>query len=83
MSALRFCGMMEEPVVKASEMLINCNSQLAQRISSSAMRERCIINMEISPISSTAKSRSETPSMLFRHISSNPSSSASMRLSVS
>ena len=41
MSGFFFCGIRDEPVVYASAILMKLNSALAQRITSSARRERC------------------------------------------
>ena len=75
--------MMEEPVVKASLSSIYLNSQLDQRMISSAKRDRCIIRIASAESISRQKSRSDTPSMLFRQIPSKPRLAASMRRSVS
>ena len=40
-SGLRFCGMIDEPVEKASDSFTKPNCGLAQMISSSASRDRC------------------------------------------
>ena len=82
MSGFFFCGMMEEPVVKPSSSSMNWNSQLDQRISSSDRRDRCIMMSAQALISSTQKSRSETPSRLFSQIEEKPSFCASQTRSV-
>ena len=74
---------MEEPVVKLSESSTNLNSQLHQRMTSSEKRDRCIIRMDRADSSSMAKSRSETPSMLFIQTPLKPSFFASNTRSVS
>ena len=61
---------------------MNLNSQLAQRMISSENRLKCIIRMEMALISSTQKSRSDTPSMELRVMPSKPSFRASKRRSV-
>ena len=76
MSGFFFCGMMDEPVEKESDSVTNLNSQLHHRQISSLKRDRCIIRMDRSLISSSAKSRSDTPSMEFMQIPLKPSWSA-------
>ena len=65
MSGFFFWGIMDEPVEKRSSNVINRNSQLHHRQISSLSRDRCIMRMDSALINSRAKSRSETPSMLF------------------
>ena len=83
MSGFFFCGIMDEPVVNASESLTNLNSQEDHSTSSSESLLRCIISIASADKSSRQKSLSETPSMLLSAISSKPKSFASMRRSVS
>ena len=84
--ALEFDGItqnsIDEPVVKESSSSTKENSQLDQSIISSENLERCIMSIENALISSRQKSLSETPSMLFSHIPSNPSLSATYLRSV-
>ena len=76
-SGFFFWGIIDEPVVNASDNSTNPNSQDDHSTSSSESRDRCIITMAISAASSTQKSRSDTPSIEFRHTFSMPSFSAS------
>ena len=78
MSEFFFCGMMDEPVVYASESVTKPNSQLVQRMISSERRDRCIIRMDNALRNSAQKSRSDTPSSEFMQIPSKPSCAASM-----
>src|SRR2546425_37863 len=59
-SGLRFCGMIEEPVVKRSESSNRPQSGEHQITISSAKRERCTAVMAAAPSTSKTKSRSET-----------------------
>ena len=52
------------------------NSSLLQRMSSSHRRDMCMATVEQQKRYSSAKSRSETPSMEFPHTSAKPSRSA-------
>ncbi len=61
-SGLRFCGMIEEPVVKRSDSRTKPNCGVIQITISSARRERCMAEIEAAASVSSAKSRSETPS---------------------
>ncbi len=61
-SGLRFCGMIEEPVVKASDRATKPNCGVVHRTISSAIRDRCTMQMEAADRASSAKSRSDTPS---------------------
>ena len=76
MSGFFFWGMMDEPVENWSARVTKRNSQLHHRQISSEKRDRCIISMDRSESSSSAKSRSETPSRLFRLMPLKPSCSA-------
>ena len=73
-SGFFFCGMMLEPVEKASSSSTNLNSHEHQRMISSENRDRCTITMDKAAASSMQKSRSETPSRLLRIVSENPRS---------
>ena len=75
-SGFFFCGMMDEPVVKASSSSMNLNSQLHHKIISSLKRERCIMQVAMALHSSMQKSRSDTPSMELPHGAAKPSCSA-------
>ena len=59
-SGLRFCGMIDEPVVKRSESATKPNCGVAQSTISSAKRERCTAQIEAAESASSAKSRSAT-----------------------
>ena len=61
-SGLRFCGMIEEPVVKRSERWMKPNCGVIQNTISSASRDRCTAAIAPAASISSAKSRSETPS---------------------
>jgi hypothetical protein len=61
-SGLRFCGMMELPVVNASDSRMKPKGLLHQRIISSAKRERCMAQIAQADRYSSAKSRSDTAS---------------------
>src|SRR5215831_11784788 len=61
-SGLRFCGMMEEPVVKRSESEMRPTSGEHQITISSAKRDRCTAVMAAAASVSRTKSRSETAS---------------------
>ena len=82
MSGFFFCGIMLEPVVNESSSSTKRNSHDDQRITSSEKRERCVMMSEKAERSSTQKSLSETPSMLFSEMPSKPSISAVKRRSV-
>src|SRR5262249_27884982 len=64
-SGLRFCGMMEEPVVKRSESDMRPTSGEHQITISSAKRDRCTAVMAAAASVSSTKSRSETASSEF------------------
>src|ERR1700761_424964 len=59
-SGLRFCGMMDEPVEKASESFTKPNCGVVQRTISSAKRERCVAQIAAALKTSSTKSRSAT-----------------------
>ena len=82
MSGFFFCGVMDEPVVKPLSSSINWNSQLDHRMSSSESRDRCIMMSAQALMSSTQKSRSDTPSRLFSQMAEKPSFCASKARSV-
>ena len=76
MSGFFFCGMMDEPVQKASGSSMKPNGALIHRISSSAMRERWMAQMAAPARISITKSRSETASSELRQGPSKPSAAA-------
>ena len=59
-SGLRFCGMIEEPVEKASLSLTKPNCGVVHRTISSAKRDRCVAEIAAAAKASRAKSRSAT-----------------------
>ena len=59
-SGLRFCGMIDEPVVKASDSLTKPNCGVVHSTISSARRERCTAVISAADSASRAKSRAET-----------------------
>ena len=61
-SGLRFCGMIEEPVEKASESRTKPNCGVVHSTISSAKRERWVAQIAAAPSASSAKSRSATES---------------------
>src|SRR6185503_8787652 len=65
-SGLRFCGMMEEPVVKASDSFTKPKAGVDHCTSSAARRDRCTAQMEQAARYSSAKSRAEIASMELR-----------------
>src|SRR5436190_1740974 len=75
-SGLRFCGMIELPVVKASVSRIKPKASLDQMTTSSAKRDRCVPASAAAARNSTAKSRSETASIEFAAGRSKPSAAA-------
>ena len=81
MSGFFFCGIIEEPVAKASSKFINENSDVHQIIISSENLDRCIEITEIIIPSSIIKSLSLTESKLFSVGLENPSSFATKCLS--
>ena len=64
-SGFFFCGMMDEPVEKASSKVTQPNSWVFQIVNSSPIRERWIPNMAKIKSASATKSLSLTASMLF------------------
>ena len=77
-SGLRFCGMIDEPVVKASESLTKPNCGVVHNTISSAKRERWIAAIAAAPSASSAKSRSATLSSELAVGRSKPSALAVM-----
>ena len=75
-SGLRFCGIIDEPVVKASDRDMNANLSVDQITISSASRERCVAQIAAAERNSAAKSRAETASMAFSIGREKPSNSA-------
>ena len=61
-SGLRFCGMIDEPVVNLSESRMKPNCGVIHSTISSARRDRCMAAMAAAASVSSAKSRSETAS---------------------
>ncbi len=61
-SGLRFCGMIEEPVVNRSESRTKPNCGVIQITISSAKRDRCMAAIAAAASVSSAKSRSATAS---------------------
>ncbi len=62
-SGLRFCGMIDEPVEKASPTRANPNSLEAHRTISSPRRDRVVDRIAAADRNSRAKSREATASM--------------------
>ena len=83
MSGFFFCGIIEDPVAKASSRFINENSEVHQIIISSENLDKCIEITEIIIASSIIKSLSLTESKLFSVGFENPSSFATRCLSKS
>ena len=83
MSGFFFCGMMEEPVEKASSSSMNLNSQEHHMQISSENRERCTMMRERAAANSMQKSRSETPSRELRQGPSKPRAFAVISRSMS
>ena len=81
-SGLRFCGMIEEPVEKASESLTKPNCAEVQITISSAKRERCTAQIEAAASVSRMKSRSATESSEFAVGRSKPSAFAVISRSI-
>ena len=77
-SGLRFCGMIEEPVVKRSESETRPTSGEHQITISSAKRDRCTAVIAAADNVSSTKSRSETASSEFAIGRSKPSAFAVM-----
>ena len=75
-SGFFFCGMIEEPVEKASESVTKRNWTVDQITSSSASRLRCMAQMLAEERNSSAKSRSLTASSEFAAGRSKPSACA-------
>ena len=75
-SGLRFCGMIEEPVVNLSESFRNPTSGEHQSTISSAKRDRCTAVIAAAASASSTKSRSETASSEFAVGRSKPSAIA-------
>ena len=75
-SGLRFCGMIEEPVVKASDSRTKPNCGVVQITISSAKRDRCTAQIEAAASASSAKSRSATASSELAVGRSKPSAAA-------
>ena len=75
-SGLRFCGMIELPVVKASLSRMKPNASLDHSTISSAKRDRCVPASAAAARNSIAKSRSDTASSEFAAGRSKPSAAA-------
>ena len=78
-SGLRFCGMIEEPVVNLSDSATRPTSGEDQITISSAKRDRCTAVIAAAASVSSTKSRSETASSEFAIGRSKPSAFAVMR----
>ena len=76
MSGFFFCGMIEEPVEKASSRLTKENSLVAQRMISSLIRDRSTAIIAVIQENSAYTSRPAVPSMEFQDAESKPSSAA-------
>ena len=81
-SGFFFCGMIEEPEVKASESFINSKPLLIQITISSAKRDRCVAISERQNKYSMAKSRSDTESIELAVGRKNPNSFATKARSI-
>ena len=81
-SGLRFCGMIDEPVVKRSDSSAKPASGDVQITISSAKRDRCMEVMAAAASASSTKSRSETASSEFAIGRSKPSAFAVMSRSI-
>ena len=81
-SGLRFCGMIEEPVVNLSDSLTRPTSGDDQITISSAKRDRCTAAIEAADSVSSTKSRSDTASSEFAIGRSKPSAFAVMSRSI-
>ena len=81
-SGLRFCGMIDEPVVNRSDSRTKPNCGVIQITISSAKRDRCMAVMADAARISSAKSRSATPSSEFAIGRSKPSISAVLARSI-
>ena len=77
-SGFFFCGIMLEPVEKASSSSTNLNSQEHHKIISSEKRDRCTIANAMAEAISTQKSRSATLSKLLLVTLEKPNNSAVM-----
>src|ERR1019366_2143367 len=75
-SGLRFCGIIEEPVVNLSDNLARPVSGEVQITISSASRDKCTAAIEAAASVSMAKSRSDTASSEFAAGRSKPSALA-------
>ena len=81
-SGLRFCGMIEEPVVNLSDSLRKPTSGEVQITISSAKRDRCTEAIAAAASVSSTKSRSDTASSEFAAGRSKPSAFAVMARSI-
>ena len=81
-SGFFFCGMMEEPVVKASDSRMKRNWAEHQITISSAKRDRCMAQIDDADRYSSAKSRSDTASSELAVGRLKPSASAVMKRSM-
>ncbi len=81
-SGLRFCGMIEEPVVNLSDSLRKPTSGDVQITISSAKRDRCTEVMAAAASVSSTKSRSDTASSEFAAGRSKPSAFAVIARSI-
>ena len=81
-SGLRFCGMIDEPVEKASDSRTKPNCGVVHSTISSAKRERWVAAIAIAASDSSAKSRSATLSSELAVGRSKPSALAVMSRSI-
>ena len=81
-SGLRFCGMIEEPVVNLSDRPAKPNCGVAQSTISSAKRDRWTAQIEAALKASSTKSRSDTESSELAVGRSKPSAWATMARSI-
>src|SRR5436190_1053713 len=81
-SGFFFCGMIDEPVAKASENSTKPNSAVAQSVRSAASRDRCMAVIAAAARNSSSVSRSLTESRLFGETSAKPRSLASASRSI-
>ena len=72
-SGFLFCGIIDDPVEKLSDISIKANPSLAHITSSSAKRLKCVAQIEDADRKSSTKSLSETASILLEVGLSNPS----------
>ncbi len=76
MSGFFFCGMIDDPVENASARVMNENSLVAQRMISSAMRDRSTASIAATKENSATTSRAAVASIEFSAAAEKPSSAA-------